>query len=106
MRNAFLLLLMAGALSLSAAPRVKVIKLAVTNPANQPRRGEDIVLRLADMARIAPDFKGPVIVTTSEAATLEEDARILETIELPSQMDDLDVDGKSDELAFQIDLKP
>jgi unsaturated chondroitin disaccharide hydrolase len=106
MRKALLLLLIAGTLSLSAAPRIKVIKLAVTNPVNQPRPGEDIVLRLADLARIAPDFKGPVIVTTSEAATLEEDAHILETTELPSQMDDLNGDGKTDELAFQIDLKP
>src|ERR1700694_3272237 len=102
MRKAFLLLLIAGTLSLSAAPRIKVIKLAVTNPVNQLRPGEDIVLRLADLTRIAPDLKGPVIVTTSEAATLEEDTRILETTELPSQIDDLNGDGKSDELAFQI----
>src|SRR5262249_9897308 len=38
--------------------------------------------------------------------TLEEDARTLQTIELPSQADDLDGDNKYDELAFQIDLKP
>ena len=106
MRKAFLLLFMAGALSLSALPRVKVIKLAITNSGDQPRLAEDIVLRLADLARIAPDLKGPVIVTTSDAATIEEDARMLETTELPSQMDDLNGDGKSDELAFQIDLKP
>jgi unsaturated chondroitin disaccharide hydrolase len=45
-------------------------------------------------------------VTTSDAATLEEDARTLQTIELPSQADDLDGDNQYDELAFQIDLKP
>ena len=105
MRKAFLLLI-AGALCLSAAPRVKVIKLAITNPTDRPRPAEDIVLRLADLTHIAFDLKGPIIVTTSDSATLEEDARILETTELPSQTDDLDGDGKADELAFQIDLKP
>ncbi len=58
------------------------------------------------MKKIAADFKaGDVVVTTSDAATLEEDARTLQTIELPSQADDLDGDNKFDELAFQIDLK-
>src|SRR5204862_5103988 len=33
-------------------------------------------------------------------------ARTLQTIELPSQADDLDGDNQIDELAFQIDLKP
>jgi unsaturated chondroitin disaccharide hydrolase len=106
MTKAFLLLWIAGVSCLSAAPRVKVIKLGVTNRTDRPRPAEDIVLRLAELTRVAPDLKGPVIVTTSDAATLEEDTRILETTELPSQLDDLDGDGKSDELAFQIDLKP
>ena len=88
-----------------AAPHVKVIKLAVTNPTNQPRPQEDIVVSVAALKRLAPDFKaGTVIVTTSDAATLDEDARTLETQELPSQADDLDGDGKYDEIAFQISL--
>lgn len=90
-----------------AAPRVKVLKLSVTNPSDEARIAEDIVISVADLKRIAPDFKaGDVIVTTSEAATLDEDARTLQTVELPSQADDLDGDNKLDELAFQIDLKP
>jgi Domain of unknown function (DUF4861) len=90
-----------------AAPRVKVLKLSVTNPATETRIAEDIVVNVAELRRIAPDFKaGDVIVTTSDAATLDEDARALQTIELPSQADDLDGDGKFDEIAFQIDLKP
>src|SRR5436190_857599 len=90
-----------------ASPRIKVLKLAVTNPADDPRPAEDIVINVAELKRIAPDFKpGDAIVTTSDAATLEEDARTLQTIELPSQADDLDGDNKYDELAFQIDLKP
>ncbi len=91
----------------AAAARIKVIKLAVTNPTSEDRPAEDIVLSVADIKRVAPDFKaGDTIVTTSNAATLAEDAGTLETIELPSQADDLDGDRKLDELAFQIDLSP
>jgi unsaturated chondroitin disaccharide hydrolase len=88
-----------------AAPRIKVIKLAVTNPTSLARPQEDIVVSVAELKRIANDFKaGTIIVTTSNAATLDEDARTLETQELPSQTDDLDGDGKFDEIAFQIAL--
>src|SRR5437764_1122110 len=91
----------------AAAPRVKVLKLAITNPADETRLAEDIVISVAELKRIAPDFKaGDAIVTTSDASTLEEDARTLQTIELPSQADDLDGDNKYDELVFQIGLKP
>lgn len=90
-----------------AGPHVKVLKLSITNPSDELRIAEDIVVSISELRRIAPDFKpGDVIVTTSDAATLEEDARTLQTIELPSQADDLDGDNKLDELAFQIDLKP
>src|SRR2546422_11375133 len=90
-----------------AAPRIKVLKLSITNPTDQPRLHENIVLSVAELKRIAPDFKaGDAIVTTSDAATLEEDARTLQTIELPSQPDDLDGDNQYDELVFQIGLKP
>ena len=90
---------------LQATPRIKVIKLAVSNTSNQTRPQENIVVSVAELKRIAADFKaGTIIVTTSDAATLDEDARTLETIELPSQADDLDGDGKYDEIAFQIPL--
>jgi unsaturated chondroitin disaccharide hydrolase len=83
------------------------VKVSITNPTDQIRLHENIVLSVADLKRVAPDFKaGDVIVTTSDASTLEEDARTLQTIELPSQADDLDGDNKYDELAFQIELKP
>lgn len=100
-------LLLCGAGSIAATPRVKVVKLAVTNPTDQARQHENIVVSVADLKRVASDFSaGDVIVTTSDAATLAEDARTLQTIELPSQVDDLDGDNKYDELAFQIELKP
>ncbi len=89
-----------------AEPRIKNIKIAITNPSDVARTGEDIVISVAELKRIAPDFKpAAVIVTTSDASTLAEDARTLQTIELPSQADDLDSDNKADEIAFQIDLK-
>src|SRR6266704_4271434 len=98
-------LLVAG--SVTAAPRVKILKLAITNPSDEARPAQDIVVIVTELKRIAPDFKaGDVIVTTSDASTLDEDARTLQTIELPSQADDLDGDNKYDELAFQIELKP
>jgi unsaturated chondroitin disaccharide hydrolase len=87
--------------------RVKVIKIAVTNPTGVQRTAEDIVLSIAALRKIAPDFApASAIITTSGAATLEEDSKTLETQELPSQVDDLDGDNKADELAFQIDLTP
>src|ERR1041385_7866236 len=103
----FILSCLLGLGSVSATPRIKVVKLSITNPSDQARLAEDVVVSVADLKRIAPDFKpGDAIVTTSDAATLEEDARTLQTIELPSQADDLDGDNKLDELAFQIDLQP
>jgi unsaturated chondroitin disaccharide hydrolase len=90
-----------------AAPRIKVLKLAVSNPTGQLRAHENLVISVAELTRIAPDFKaGSVIVTTSDATGLEEDARTLQATELPSQADDLDGDGKLDELAFQVELQP
>lgn len=101
-----LIFLMTGASGL-AAPRVKVLKLSITNPTDEMRLHENIVVSVPELKKIAPDFKaGDAIVTTSDATTIEEDARTLQTIELPSQADDLDGDNKYDELAFQIDLKP
>src|SRR3989440_7378898 len=103
----FILSCLLGLGSASATPRIKVLKLSITNPSDQVRLAEDVVISVAELKRIAPDFKaGDAIVTTSDASTLEEDARTLQTIELPSQSDNLDGDNQYDELVFQIDLKP
>ena len=93
-----LLVLLASVLA--AAP-IKVVKLSVTNPSNTSRPAEDITLRAPDLARIAPNFDpANAIVTTSDAATLAQDAATLETTELPSQFDPLN----GGELVFQIAL--
>jgi hypothetical protein len=106
---AITIFLLFAALGAPAWPQahIKVIKIAITNPTEIQRNAEDIVLSIAALRKIAPDFTpASVIVTTSAAATLEEDAVTLETQELPSQVDDLDGDNKADELVFQIDLRP
>ncbi len=100
-------LLLVGLSSLQAAPRIKTIKLAVTNRTDELEAAEDITVKVSDLLRVAPDFRAtPIVVTASDAAMLDEDARTLQTTELPSQSDDLNGDGKADEIAFQIDLKP
>ena len=102
-----MMLLFSAAVPLQAAPRIRVLKLLVTNPTDQARPAEDIVVSVADLKGVAPDFKASdIVVTTSDAATLEADARAVQTIELPSQADDLDGDRQLDEIAFQIDLAP
>ena len=106
-RNLILCLLLSSLLC-PAAQRIKGVKFAVRNPDETSRIAEDIVLRVESIRRIAPDFNatGSIVVTTSGASTLEQDETTIETMELPSQADDLDGDGKADEIAFQIDLGP
>ncbi len=90
-----------------AEPHLKAIKIAVTNPTGQDRPAAGITLSIADLLKVAPDFyAGSQIVTATDAATVAEDAAVLQADELPSQVDDLDGDHKPDELAFQLDLKP
>jgi unsaturated chondroitin disaccharide hydrolase len=98
------------ALSANAAPsgeKLKGIKIAVTNPTDSARPAADVIVPVGNLRKIAPDFMaGSLIVTATNASTIQEDAAVIETTELPSQVDDLDGDGKGDELAFQIDLGP
>jgi len=95
------------ALPAQGAQKIKTIKVVVSNPGDRPRNAADIVIPIAQLRGDAPDFTpGALIVTVSDASTLEQDASTLQTEELPSQVDDLDSDGKGDELAFQIDLAP
>src|ERR1051326_1570224 len=100
-------LLLTAGVTAQAAPRVKVLKLAVSNPTDEAHPHEDVVVSVAELKRVAPDFSAvECVVTTSDASTLDEDAHTLQAAELPSQADDTDGDGKYDEIAFQIDLKP
>jgi len=95
------------ATSAQGAPQIKNIKIAISNPSDHERKAADIVVPIALIRKVAPDFTpGAMIVTASDASTLEQDASALQPQELPSQADDLDGDGKGDEVAFQIDLEP
>src|SRR5215831_2167992 len=66
-----------------------------------------IAITIPELRKIAPDLRaGSLIVTVTHTADLQQDAAALQATEIPSQVDDLDNDGKADELAFQLDLKP
>lgn len=88
-----------------AGQLIKNVKIVVLNPSENARTAANIVIPIAELRKVAPDFKpGAAIVTVSDASSRDEDAAVLETEELPSQVDDLDGDGKADELAFQVNL--
>ena len=101
------LLFLFSVLPVRAGQQIKNIKVAVSNPSSAARSAADIVIPIKEIRTIAPDFKpGAVIVTATDASTLEEDSVVLQTEELPSQVDELNGDGKAEELAFQINLLP
>src|SRR5713101_8052720 len=88
-------------------PQIKNIKIAISNRSDHAQNGADIVIPIAQLRKVAPDITpGAMIVTVSGAGTLKQDASALQAEELPSQVDDLDGDGKGDDLAFQVDLAP
>lgn len=90
-----------------AASHLRGIKIAVTNPSGEERRSEPVVIPIPELRKIAPDLRaGALIVTVTHATDLEQDTAAIQATEIPSQVDDLDNDGKADELAFQLDLKP
>ena len=98
------LILALAAAALDAAPRIQRIQLSITNPAPMART-DNVVLTVAQLKRIDPAFNAAnAIVVATNAANFADDARVMQTAELPSQADDLDGDGKLDELVFQIDL--
>ncbi|HEY6308552.1 MAG TPA: DUF4861 family protein [Candidatus Angelobacter sp.] len=83
------------------------IKVSVTNPSAEERRAEPIVVPISALRKIAPDLRaGSLIVTVTRTPSLEQDEAAVQATEIPSQVDDLDDDGKADELAFQLDLQP
>src|SRR5690349_12358128 len=91
----------------NASSHLKGIKIAVTNPSGEERRAEPVVLSIPELRKIAPDLRaGALIVTVTHSTDLQQDAATLQATEIPSQVDDLDNDGKADELAFQLDLNP
>src|ERR1039457_6290331 len=93
-----------AAAALHSAPRIQRIQLSITNPVPIARTG-NVVLTVAQLKRVDPRFNAAnAIVVPPNAASLADDARVMQAAELPSQAGDLDGDGKLDELVFQIDL--
>jgi unsaturated chondroitin disaccharide hydrolase len=87
------------ATGLCAAP-LKVLKLSVTNPTSEVRWAEVISVPTRNLIRIAPDFSpANTIVVATDATTLDEDARTIQTTELPSQTG-------GGNLLFKIALQP
>jgi unsaturated chondroitin disaccharide hydrolase len=90
-----------------ASPHLLGIKLSVTNSSTAERRAEPVVIPISELRKIAPGLRaGSLIVTVTHTKDLQQDAAVLQAKEIPSQVDDLDNDGKADELAFQLDLQP
>ncbi|MGH9844403.1 MAG: DUF4861 domain-containing protein [Blastocatellia bacterium] len=80
--------------SAAAAPRR--VALAITNPSDLAREDELVVLSAAEVKRYAPGFDAATFVVSEGAAERQ----------LPSQADDLDGDGKADEICFIVSLAP
>ena len=76
---------------------VKSVRLTVSNQAPVDTEA-NVSLNLAELRRIAPDFKAESARVKAFAA----DRASSDTLEIPSQLDDFDGDGVADELAFQI----
>ena len=90
-----------------AGSHLRGIKLSVTNPSGEERRAAPVVIPIAELRKVAPDLRaGALIVTVTHVQSAEQDAAALQATEIPSQVDDLDDDGKADELAFQLDMQP
>jgi hypothetical protein len=79
------------------------IKLSVTNLTGIDLPAAHVVVSFADLRTLTSQLNpGLVIVSATQAATVEEDTAILEAEEPPSQSDDLDGDNQADELALEI----
>src|SRR5216684_5020339 len=56
------------AASAQGAPQIRNIKVAISNPGKRPRKAADIVISIAQIRKVAPDFTpGAMIVTASDA---------------------------------------
>jgi hypothetical protein len=103
MRNISIILVLA-LVFLAQAPTTAPLKSVRLTVISQAPASIDanVSLSLAELRRIAPDFKAESALVKAFAP----DRRSMDPREIPSQLDDLDGDGAADELAFQIALNP
>lgn len=74
------------------------IQLTIQNTLPVKRVNVPIVLSLAELKKVAPDFSFDAYLVVSGHPPAE--------IEIPSQADDTNYDGQKDELVFLVDLEP
>src|SRR3954469_1404998 len=86
--------------SAQSTPPPRKILINISNPSDQPRFAEDIVVSFASLRKLAPDINAGSLLVMAPG-----NGPSATEIQLPSQVDDLDGDGKADELIFQINLK-
>lgn len=75
---------------------VPTIEMMVDNPLPVKRTDEFVVLRVADLKGIAPDFSPNAFVVLQADSSQE----------IPYQVDDIDNDGEGDEIAMAMDMEP
>src|ERR1700694_5800624 len=93
--------------SVQATPHLLNIKLSVANPSVEARWAVPIVVPISELRKIAPNLHaGSLVVTVTHTQSLQQDAAAVQAKEIPSQVDDLENNGKANELVFQLDLQP
>jgi hypothetical protein len=75
---------------------VPQIQMLVSNPLPVERTDEFVVLPVADLKEMAPDFSPEAFVVMEAAAKQE----------IPYQLDDMDNDGEGDEIAMVLNMGP
>src|ERR1017187_5158898 len=76
------LLALLAVCSVQAAPRIKVIKLAVTNLSPLPRASETVLVPGSPLQAIAGNCAAPIVIDAGgQTETLDQDARHLQTTE-------------------------
>lgn len=94
-------------LTLVEAKEIKQIKLLISNPFSINRVDEPVIVSISKLKEIAPDFcPDSFIITTFDVGTPEAEEGKLKARILLSQADDLDGDGKTDEIVFLINVEP
>ncbi len=86
-------------LEVEGASFEKRVRLTLTNPLNQDRPSTPVVVSIGDLKKAARDFNPQCFAVT------ETKRRIL-IRQHPSQADDLDRDGRVDEIVFSVHLLP